>query len=373
MSAILDRSAHLDTVVGIDGAQGERTPSAHPGTRSRQPLADLRIACLVAAHNEAHGIAATLESLWWQTRAPDLIIVAADRCSDDTLAVARACGADIVFETIGNHDRKAGALNQAISLVGPCDYVVQVDADVEVTPRFIERAVERMERDDRLGAVGAMATVREERGFLNLMQRMWFVRYSHIESGRGLHPHCLDGKGVVFRRSALDSIGPAPWDGRSMVEDFTIGRQLVRRGWRTTRVSSEWAAGEGKRSMRDLFVQHVRWTGGTMKELRRFGLRPWTARPIGEHLFEALESVLFVGWLLALATGAPMAWWLVALWLPASVLENVVMVWPLGWVARLTAIAFVPNFLVSLVVWKGPFWAGAWRTLWNRDIVWEGR
>src|SRR5919204_3924127 len=145
-------------------------------------LGHVRIACIVAAHNEEHGIAGTLESLWWQTRAPDLIIVAADRCSDDTLAVARACGADIVFETIGNHDRKAGALNQAISLVGSCDYVVQVDADVEVTPRFIERAVERMERDDRLGAVGAMATVREERGFLNLMQRMWFVRYSHIES-----------------------------------------------------------------------------------------------------------------------------------------------------------------------------------------------
>jgi cellulose synthase/poly-beta-1,6-N-acetylglucosamine synthase-like glycosyltransferase len=336
-------------------------------------LGHVRIACIVAAHNEEHGIAGTLESLWWQTRAPDLIIVAADNCDDETAGVARACGADVVFHTVGNRDRKAGALNQALSLIGRCDYVVQVDADVELSAHFVQRAVELMERDDRIGAVGAMATVRAEGGFLNLMQRMWFVRYSFIESGRGLHPHCLDGKGVVFRRAALDAIGPAPWDGRSIVEDFTIGRELVRRGWRTRRVASEWAAGEGKRSTRDLFIQHVRWTGGTMKELRRFGVHIWTVRPIAEHLFEALETLLFFGWIAAMVAGAPMAWWLVALWLPASVIENVVMVWPLGWAARLTALAFIPNLVTSLVAWKGPFWVGVWRTLWNRDIVWERR
>ena len=67
----------------------------------------LRLTVLVPAYNEALTIAATLESLWGQTRPPDRVVVVADNCSDDTADIARAHGAD-VFTTVGNTEKKAG-------------------------------------------------------------------------------------------------------------------------------------------------------------------------------------------------------------------------------------------------------------------------
>ncbi len=73
------------------------------------------ITVLVPAHDEADRIAATLEGLRRQTLPPTRVVVVADNCSDETVAVARAAGAE-VFETVGNGDKKAGALDQAWSL-----------------------------------------------------------------------------------------------------------------------------------------------------------------------------------------------------------------------------------------------------------------
>ena len=50
----------------------------------------LRLTVLVPAHNERLTIAATLASLWGQTRPPERVIVVADNCDDDTADIARA-------------------------------------------------------------------------------------------------------------------------------------------------------------------------------------------------------------------------------------------------------------------------------------------
>ena len=72
-----------------------------------------RVVVLVPAHDEAASIGTTLRALQAQTRRPDRVVVVADNCTDDTVAIARAAGAEVV-ETVGNTDKKAGALNQAL-------------------------------------------------------------------------------------------------------------------------------------------------------------------------------------------------------------------------------------------------------------------
>ena len=42
------------------------------------------------------------------------MVVVADNCTDDTADIARKNGAE-VFTTVGNTEKKAGALNQALS------------------------------------------------------------------------------------------------------------------------------------------------------------------------------------------------------------------------------------------------------------------
>ncbi len=112
--------------------------SDHPATGR------LQLTVLVPAHNEAATIAATLESLWSQTRPPDRVVVVADNCSDDTAEIARANNAD-VFTTVANSDKKAGALNQALAElfrgISERDVVMVMDADSVIVPEFLETAI----------------------------------------------------------------------------------------------------------------------------------------------------------------------------------------------------------------------------------------
>jgi cellulose synthase/poly-beta-1,6-N-acetylglucosamine synthase-like glycosyltransferase len=62
----------------------------------RTPSAAARVAVLVPAHDEAGGIAAALATITAQLRGGDRLLVVADNCSDDTAAVARAAGAEVV-------------------------------------------------------------------------------------------------------------------------------------------------------------------------------------------------------------------------------------------------------------------------------------
>ena len=78
----------------------------------------VRCTVLIPAHDEEAVLALTLESLAEQTRPPDRVVVIADNCTDATVEVARAHGVE-VFETVGNTEKKAGALNQQLALMLP--------------------------------------------------------------------------------------------------------------------------------------------------------------------------------------------------------------------------------------------------------------
>jgi cellulose synthase/poly-beta-1,6-N-acetylglucosamine synthase-like glycosyltransferase len=97
----------------------------------------VRCTVLIPAHDEEAVLAFTLQSLAEQTRRPDHIVVVADNCSDATVEVARAHGVE-VYETVGNTEKKAGALNQQLALLLPVseprDVVMVMDADSTVRP-----------------------------------------------------------------------------------------------------------------------------------------------------------------------------------------------------------------------------------------------
>ena len=119
----------------------------------------LRLTVLVPAYNEALTIAATLESLWGQTRPPDRVVVVADNCTDATAAIAREHGVDVVA-TVDNTEKKAGALNQALAEmfaeISARHVVLVMDADSIIVPDFLETAMERIEDDPDLIAVGGL-------------------------------------------------------------------------------------------------------------------------------------------------------------------------------------------------------------------------
>ncbi|MBD2022170.1 glycosyltransferase, partial [Leptolyngbya sp. FACHB-36] len=113
-----------------------------PARRSLKFTSSLpRTAILVPAHNEASGIAATLESLLPQLTHNDQLIVIADNCTDATATVARQAGATVIERHDLEHRGKGYALDFGLRhlTANPPEVVVIVDADCTVAPGAIEQ------------------------------------------------------------------------------------------------------------------------------------------------------------------------------------------------------------------------------------------
>lgn len=101
------------------------------------------IAVLIAAHNEALCIAATLESIARQKRKPDQLIVVDDASNDTTAAIVETFGA-MVIRRVKPSGRKSIAQNEALPFI-TTDLVVTVDADTVLAKDTIEKLAVRFE------------------------------------------------------------------------------------------------------------------------------------------------------------------------------------------------------------------------------------
>lgn len=98
-----------------------------------------RLAAIIAAHDEAGVLGAAIESLRQALPPPDVVLVIADHCADDTAAVAGRHGA-VVFERREGRSGKGAALAwlfaQWPAALAACDLAVVFDADTTVRPDF---------------------------------------------------------------------------------------------------------------------------------------------------------------------------------------------------------------------------------------------
>ncbi|MBM3103852.1 MAG: glycosyltransferase family 2 protein [Pseudomonas sp.] len=104
-------------------------PPAAQLSRSRP-----RIAVLVPAHNESAIILKALESIHGQLQEGDQLLVVADNCTDDTAALARSAGAQVVERQDALRRGKGYALDFGVRHLAetPPQVVIIVDADCEV-------------------------------------------------------------------------------------------------------------------------------------------------------------------------------------------------------------------------------------------------
>src|ERR1700760_1882154 len=95
------------------------------------PSSSHRTTVLIPAHNEGVGILPTIEDVQAQLGPNDRILVVADNCTDDTAAVVRATGAEVVVRADPARRGKGYALEFGVRhlSVAPPDVVVIMDAD----------------------------------------------------------------------------------------------------------------------------------------------------------------------------------------------------------------------------------------------------
>ena len=102
--------------------------------RRALPTEDFRVAVLVPAHDEATGIEATVHHLRAELGPADRLVVIADNCSDETAALARGAGAEVLERRDAERRGKGYALSYGADhlTADPPDVVVVMDADCRV-------------------------------------------------------------------------------------------------------------------------------------------------------------------------------------------------------------------------------------------------
>ena len=169
-----------------DGANKRSAP--------KQRLMPLESTILVPAHNEAGYIAACLRALLAQSEAAGAmrVIVAANACTDDTVAIATGFEAD--FAARGSTLRvldlpppgKIAALNAAETDLPP-GIRIYLDADVICDPDMVAQLRAALAADHALYATGTMQVTRARsavtRAYARLWQELPFFRSGAIGAG----------------------------------------------------------------------------------------------------------------------------------------------------------------------------------------------
>ena len=306
------------------------------------------VGCVVPAYNEGESIAAVLDSLLMQTRLPDVIHVVVNNTTDHTVEVASHYSGEQVRMTpsgpqtteifvhdIGkNPDKKVGALNYGYALVEGCDYLLGVDGDTTPQPDAVERLVEEIESDNRIGGISAIYSIDDSalKGpmakFLIAGQRAQFAAFNMQNLLKGRNMAVLGGQFSIFSTEALravmkDSHQRTPWVKDSEVEDSLLSLQIKSAGYLTKISAQARAHVGGMETLRALDAQQVKWNFGAI-DLMWPGQRGDTqGQPFHPNLrlrwFEHLSMVLNLltrGMFIVLLVGALMidafvfyAWW----------------------------------------------------------------
>jgi len=331
------------------------------------PTLPLRLTVLVPAHDESLTIAATLRSLWGQTRPPEKVVVVADNCTDDTPDIAREHGAE-VFETTGNHEKKAGALNQVLTEMFPRiderDVVMIMDADSIIVPDFVEVSLARLTDDPALIAVGGLFGGEPGAGVVGQLQRNEYARYQRTIGRRRGRVFVLTGTASLFRAYALKAVADARgelipgvpghvYDTLAMTEDNEITLALKSLGAKMVSPMQCQVVTELMPNWHALWRQRSRWQRGALENIGAYGVTRATARYWGQQLGIGYGTIALNAYFLLMtvtllsADGFEIIWFWAILGM-VFVVERVVTVWPAGWRARLIALPLLIELAYDL-------------------------
>lgn len=328
---------------------------------------EVTLTVLVPAHNEEQAITGTLAALFAQSYRPQRVIVVADNCTDDTVALALRAGADVI-ESQGNVHKKAGALNQALARVLPAqgenDLVMVMDADTSLDAGFLDAVVRRMTEDRGLMAIGGLFYGEDGKGLIGQFQRNEYLRYGRDLRRRRGRVFVLTGTATVFRPRALRTVAEERgrmlpgvpgdvYDTLVLTEDNEITLALKTLGGLVISPADCTVVTEVMPTWRGLWVQRLRWQRGALENLGEYGMRPATFRYWAQQLGIGYGVIALMSYLLmmALMTLSFDSWVWFPFWLGTGMVftvERIITVWPGGWRARLLAATLFPELAYAL-------------------------
>jgi poly-beta-1,6-N-acetyl-D-glucosamine synthase len=335
-----------------------------------------RITVLIPAHNEEATLAASIDSALNQTVPVTEIVVVSDNSTDRTQEIACSYGGRVrLIETVNNKNRKSGALNQALAQIVPTldddDWVVEMDADSELGPVFVERALEVASGDSKIGAIGGIFLPATRRSVLERLQGLEYVRNAReIDRGRG-KAKVLTGTSTMLRAKTLRVVQQARTEGRlpgsgyyhehALTEDFCLTLAIKKLGYTCVSPRQCTVTTEVMPTVGMLWRQRVRWQRGAIQAIGFYGLTrvtmPYVVKQLEVYFgfFMVMLLATLTGWSLWAGNAELRPFWMLiglVFWA-----ERIVSAWGSDLIGRLIAILWIPDFVYDVFIGLVFLWA----------------
>ena len=272
-----------------------------------------KLLVLIPAHNEESSIGNVLNALLTQTRVPDRIVVIADNCNDKTEQIARRFRGVTVMRTVGNTERKVGALNQGwLRWQAGYDYVAGIDADTILAPDCLQQLEAELAITPRPGGVMARYTFDQRLGasgmarLLIRMQRLEFASWTADALRRNRKTYVLGGQASLFSNDALRAVAErnltrGPWDTSSQVEDMQLTGDLKSMRYSANVSTTARAYAGPMLTVRALWAQRRKWDEGMSRLLVRSTVNKWTATLWRQQLSLLSNGITRIGFVFLLS------------------------------------------------------------------------
>jgi glycosyltransferase involved in cell wall biosynthesis len=162
------------------------------------------VSVVIPARNDAEMLAACLDALAAQTRAPDEIVVVDNGSWDTTALVARAAGARVVAEAEPGIPRAASTGYDAAS----GELIARLDADSVPGPDWLAYAVERFEREPDLSVLTGIGDFYGATPLVHTLGRVLYLGGMLVSMTPYLGHPPIFGSNFLMRREVWTELGP---------------------------------------------------------------------------------------------------------------------------------------------------------------------
>ena len=325
-----------------------------------------RLCVVIPAHNESRVITDCIRALRNETYAEMRVVLALDRCTDDTAAIARSVIAgDERFEIIEIEscpDGWAGKVHAIHTGVARsraaqgAEYLLFADADTVFQPDCIAASLALM-RERKLGLLSALSTLTYNRWFERVTQMATgfeLLRQYPLTRANGLGGRraFANGQYMLFEREAYDAVGGHGTVKMALLEDLALARLVARSqrevgvfladGLLLCRMYADWPS--FRRGWKRIYTEAAN------RKIWQLTLSAWRIRLLGT-VFPLMTLICgpYAVFLLVQGIGLGHGWVLLGFWTVGMA------VW-LSTLVRLAQVAHAPAWTAPLHV------IGAWQT-----------
>jgi cellulose synthase/poly-beta-1,6-N-acetylglucosamine synthase-like glycosyltransferase len=228
-----------------------------------------RLAVLMPAHNEASIVSATVRSIASQLGQHDRLLVIADNCVDNTAALARSEGAEVIERSDSQRRGKGYALDYGVRHLehDPPEVVIIMDADCRVSPGSIDKLARLCSTSSRpIQALYLMHASQDAGLKMRIAEFAWIVK--NQARPEGLHrlglPCQLMGTGMAFPWLRISKANLASGE---IVEDLKLGIDLARAGAPPLFCADALVTSDFPNSSDGVQAQRTRWEHGHLRLL----------------------------------------------------------------------------------------------------------